>query len=317
MSDLWAVTGASGFIGRSLLQSLDADSIAVRTLSRRALPRSDHVVGDIRDRAALEALVAGASVVVHLGSFVHRSVRSEEHLRECNDVNVGGTKLLVDVLAAQPRPPFLVYLSSASVYAVSDQPSTELAPLAPTTPYGSSKLEAERSVLSGVVPATVLRPAMVFGHGAKTNLERVQRMIRGRVVIEVGDGNQKKTLVPVENVVAAIRGVAERRTAAAGEIFNVGGASMSMHEIVAEMAEALQIRPLTVPMPLFAARAMAKLADATIGRVYYAAPSFRQLVQSYVTTAVLDDSKLHALIGDSPTVGDIRAALRRFAVLCT
>src|SRR5450755_2038262 len=178
MTDLWAVTGASGFIGAALLRSLDVDGVPVRTLSRTPLDRPDHLAADLRDPVAIRQLVQDASVVVHLGAYVHRSVRSPESRAECDAINVGGTRLLVEAIAAAPSAPFLIFISRANVYAPSGRAVDESAPLGPSAAYGQSKLDAERLVLAAPIRATVLRPAIVFGTGAPGNLERLIRMIR-------------------------------------------------------------------------------------------------------------------------------------------
>ena len=81
MSSRWALTGASGFVGRALAQAALARGASVRGLTRgAALPAGVEAIrGDLADRDALARLVHGADVVVHLAAYVHR--RSSGALR--------------------------------------------------------------------------------------------------------------------------------------------------------------------------------------------------------------------------------------------
>src|SRR5215213_4513573 len=116
--ELWAVTGATGYVGRALRADLTASGIASRGLRAE-------VIGDIRDRAAVEELVRGASVVVHLAAYVHRRGAADE----CWSINVDGTQTVIDAVAAVAPSAFLIVISSASVYGSGDTPRDESAPL--------------------------------------------------------------------------------------------------------------------------------------------------------------------------------------------
>lgn len=295
----WAVTGGSGFVGGALVRSLELGGVAVRTLARRPLARADHVVGDVRDEAALRELIAGADVVVHAAAYVHRRVRSVAERVECFAVNAGATETLARLIAADRRPPHLIYISSASVYAPSGERLDEQSPLGPDTPYGESKAAAERIVAK--IGATIVRPAMVFGAGGPGNLQRLLRMIRSRVVFELRGGAQRKSLLPVEDLVAAIRTIARERSVTEGETFNLASATLTMREIVDELAAALAIRPLRVPLPLFLARTARRI------------PPLTRLVDAYASDVIMDDAKLRARTAYLPVV-DVRAALRGAAL---
>jgi UDP-glucose 4-epimerase len=307
---LWAVTGASGFVGQALLRSLAKDGIPVRTLSRRPIATPDHIRADLRDGDALHALVRGASIVVHLGAYVHRAGRADE-AREIHEVNVEGTRLLSEAIAAQPTPPFLLFVSTANVYARSNHPIDESSSVAPATLYGQSKLEAERLVLDSPIPAVVLRPAMVFGEGAPGNLARLLAMTRRRVRLEIGGETRFKSIVPVENLVEAIRALS--RDQAAGETYNLGGETLAIREIVGELAAGLGVHPMMIPVPLGAARLLARGVDAVLGSVARSMPSFLRLVETYASSAIIVDGKLRDHTSYAPLV-DAREALRRVAM---
>src|SRR5262245_18090165 len=151
----WALTGGAGYLGSALNRALVAQSHEVRQLK-----------GDVRDRAAVGLLVRDAGVVVHLAAFVHKRASSGGQQRECREVNVGGTQVVLDAIAEHRPSALLVFVSSANVYSLAAAAVDETPPLAPRTLYGETKLEAVDLVRRSRAAAVILRPAMVFGPGA-------------------------------------------------------------------------------------------------------------------------------------------------------
>lgn len=288
-AELWAITGGSGFIGSALAARLRSHDAAVRLLAHSAAS-GDAISGDIRDATLVRALVDGASVVVHLAAYVHRSVRNADDERDCWSINVDGTQTLIDAVAENARGAFVVFVSSANVYGPSDEALTETATPAPQTAYGRSKLEAERRILAAIrddsIAGCVLRPAMVFGPGAPGNLGLLIRMVRSRLVVEIAGGSQKKSLVDIETMLDAIEAAVRRRDVTTGGVFNVGGTSMTIHDINRTIADAIGARPLVLPLP----RAVLRLVPRR----------FRQLAETYARSAVLDDSRLRETVGVEP-----------------
>lgn len=303
MQQLWAITGANGFIGRALRADLEATGIAVRGLSRA---NSSDVQGDVRDREVVRALVRGAEVVVHLAAYVHRGETGQAAERENWSVNVDGAQALIDVVADEASKPFTILVSSASVYGPVQGIIDESVQCRPVTPYGRSKLEAERRFLGAVqrgsIRGAVLRPAMTFGPGDTGNLKRLIRMVELRLVPLPRRGAVRKSIVPVGSVVQAIRAIAERRESNSGETFNVAGATLTLREIVETVANTLHVKPLITPMPAGIARTVAVVADRISSR------SFTQLVDAYVSDVVLSDTRLQSRTSYTPPT-DVREAL--------
>jgi UDP-glucose 4-epimerase len=159
MSKTILVTGASGFIGShtcvELLQS-GFNVVALDNLcnsSRKALDRVGQITGktlalqeaDIRDRAALDALLAAQPIdaVIHFAGLKAVGESVEKPLLYF-DNNVGGTINLLEALAAANVKNF-VFSSSATVYGDPEVlPLVETARLSVTNPYGRSKLMVEQ-----------------------------------------------------------------------------------------------------------------------------------------------------------------------------
>ncbi len=315
MKELWAVTGASGFIGRRLIAVLGEADGRIRVLVRGGGGPSA-VAGSITDVDALRKLVAGSDVVVHLAAYVHRRADTRNERQECRATNVEGTKLLIDAISSEAPGAFLIFLSTASVYAPSTEALDEHAAVSPKTYYGRTKLEAEQLVLDAVragrLQATILRAAMVFGVDAPGNLQRLLASLRLRLAPMIGGGRHRKSVIPVEMIVEAIRGVSAHRGLCNGEIMNVAGATLTMRRIIDLLEEGLGISAVRLPIPRFPVRLAAAVADSLMSAMRIRTANCVQLVDAYSTPVVLDDEKLRRIV----SLGrerEVEVALRRAA----
>ncbi|MGO8689824.1 MAG: NAD-dependent epimerase/dehydratase family protein [Thermoguttaceae bacterium] len=177
------VTGATGFIGSHLVQSLLARREEVTCLVRNASAAAaleaagtGTVVGDVTDGASLPAAIAGQDVVYHLAGCLRTL-----HPRQLFQVNEQGLRNIAQTCARQPTPPVLVTVSSlaaAGPVVVAERPRCEGDPPAPVSDYGRSKLAGEEAArqLAAAVPITIVRPPIVFGEADPAMLT-VFRMI--------------------------------------------------------------------------------------------------------------------------------------------
>lgn len=198
-----AVTGATGFIGRALCRRLAAMDLSVRALVRRSgadLPVGVLPVhGSLSSASALNELVRGARVVVHLAGAVRGGDRAA-----FDAVNVVGTRELVATIASRAPRAHLVLVSSlaARVPDLSD--------------YAASKRAAETLLTeSSTGTHTILRPTAVYGPGDVELLPLLRTMARGIAPIPA-DPSHRVTLVHVEDLVDAILLAARRPDIGAG-----------------------------------------------------------------------------------------------------
>lgn len=313
---LWAVTGIRGFIGSNLLTALTALNTPVRGLVRNGGGQG-MVTGSLADRKALQDLVAGADVVVHLAGYVHRSTASQRERDDCRATNVTGTQNLIQVMNDIGSDAFLIFVSTSNVYRRSENALDEETPPEPQSFYGETKLEAERLVLralrTGTLRGTILRPAMVFGPGDRRNLGRLVAMVRRGIVPTMQSGRNRKSLLPIETLVRALTGVAEHRISCNGEIFNVSVTALTMRQITDVIADALSLRVRHIPLPMEPCRAAGHIVDTLSARLRLGIPSLRQMVETYASSSVIDDARLRSII---PLVeeDDLEAALYRTAI---
>lgn len=163
------VTGATGFIGRNLVERLVKDGERVVCLLHRrgkegyfAPLEVEHFRGDLLVPGALDPILSQVDTVYHLGGAT-LVLTPEEYVRG----NGEGTRLLAQACARLDHPPRLVFVSSlaAAGPALGNQPLTEESPASPVSDYGRSKLAAEQHLraVADRVSITIVRPPCVFG----------------------------------------------------------------------------------------------------------------------------------------------------------
>jgi nucleoside-diphosphate-sugar epimerase len=186
-----ALTGATGFIGRTLVRRLESAGLRVRALVRPTsdvarLPATvERVVGSLDDAESLRRLVRGTRAVVHCAGAVLGA-----SARDFDPVNVDGVaRLARATLAERPAPP-IVHLSSLAAR------HPEL------SPYAASKRGGEQALLAA--PAwTVLRPPVVYGPGDRELLPLLRWMARG-IAPMVGSPHGRFSLIYVDDLAEAV-----------------------------------------------------------------------------------------------------------------
>lgn len=261
------ITGASGFIGNRLASRLAGDGHDVVCLVRRASrtaglegPKIRLAIGDVSDPATLDAALRDRDHVFHLAAVVQAA---DEPAYEA--VNAGGTRNLVAAaLRVAPGLERFVLVSSIAAAGPSgpDRPGTEDDEPRPVTAYGRSKLAAERAVLeaAGRLPVTIVRPPNVLGPGSK-ELERAIRLVRRRVVPDLGDGRPRTSLIDVDDLVDALVLVASENGAVGRTYYATDGRAYAWPEITEALAEELGVGRLRIRVPVAAQLLTAGLAE--------------------------------------------------------
>ena len=258
-SEHLVVTGAAGWLGRSLVAAEAparqrvrvlverGDDAATLALAGRAV---EAVVGDVRDPAAVAALLDGVppgATLVHAAAVIHPTAG----VRQLFDVNVGGTSLVLDH-ARRAGVGCFVHVSSNSPFGVNPHPDhrfDETSPYAPYLGYGASKREAEELVLGaarrGDVPAVVIRPPWFYGpHQPARQTQWLRAVRRGRFPL-VGDGRNRRSMVFTGNLVHGIR-CAEARAEPGSAYWIADDEAHTLVDILATVRRALEAEGLPV-----------------------------------------------------------------------
>ena len=252
------VTGATGFVGRDLLARLLARGYRVRAAARdpSGIPeRPGLEVAALPDLALavdLSALVAGVSDVVHLAGIAHATASIPE--ARYRDVNADASVALARASRAAGVRSFVLMSSvRAQSGPTASRPLRDADPPQPTDAYGRSKLAAGQSVyaaLSGSgVRAVALRPVLVHGPGVKGNLRALLRLARLPLPLPLAGLGNKRSLVGLANLGAAI-GHAIECEEVAGSYLVSDGPPVTVGEIIASLRAGLERGPGLFRAPL-------------------------------------------------------------------
>lgn len=207
------VTGLQGFTGEHLGALLVQAGYRVVGLVSGAPRNADEYLVDMRDAAAVRAAVQTVQpdYAVHLAAISHVA---HGDTAEIYDVNVKGTRHLVEALAAQPRPvKKLLLASSGNLYGdIGAQPIGEDTPIRPQNDYGQSKQAAEEVVRSAGVPAVIARPFNYTGVGQNPAFvvpKLVSAFRRGERRLKLGDIDTVRDFSDVRWMVQAYMGLLE------------------------------------------------------------------------------------------------------------
>jgi len=255
------VTGGAGFIGSHLVQALVANRARVTVIDNLSHGSLSNLAGCLRGVEFLEMDVLAPQsqdllathrfdVVYHLASNAYVPPSVEDPISDLH-VNLLATFQLLETIRQRSPATALVYFSSAAVYGSPERiPVSETAPLAPISPYGVSKLAAERYVavyshLYGLKAAS-LRLFSVYGprqtkqvvYDLMKKLHHDPRELRMH-----GDGSQIRDFCYVDDVVdAALLTLA--RGPLGGEVYNVAsGTGCSMRDLAELICEVAGVTP--------------------------------------------------------------------------
>ncbi len=255
------VTGAGGFCGSHLVESLLADGFEVRAFVRYNgrgdagwLAGNEHpelhiVFGDVEDASAVLDATAGVEIVYHLAALVgipYSYVHPEEVLRS----NTIGT---FNVLTACRRSGVrrLVHTSTSEVYGTARYvPIDEAHPLQAQSPYAASKIAADQLAesfhRSFGLPVVTLRPFNMYGPRQSTRAvipTIVQALLAGPHV-RLGALAPTRDFTFVEDTVRALRLAGEAPRALEGRTFNAGsGKEISIGALAEKIGALLGVAP--------------------------------------------------------------------------
>jgi uncharacterized protein len=260
-----AVSGASGMIGRALVEALEAHGHLVRRLVRRELRDSDlEIAWDPAAGKIDAAELNGIDAVVHLaGESLAAHRWSKSFKQKITDSRTKGTRLLCEALAGLGSKPDV--LCSASAVGYYGHRGDDL--VAESSPPGDGFLAnvcqqweaATHSARDAGIRVVNVRMGVVLSPagGALASMLLPFRLGLGGVI---GSGRQYLSWIAIDDLVAAIEFALEQNTVA-GAVNAVSPNPVTNREFTKALGRVLG-RPTIVPMPALAARlALGEMAD--------------------------------------------------------
>jgi dihydroflavonol-4-reductase len=273
------VTGATGFVGSSIVRALLAAGYAVRALVRASSPRAnlagleiDIVDGDICDAKAIARAMTGARYVVHAAADYRLWARNPDSIMR---TNVEGTRTVMQA-ALRAGVERVVYTSSVATIALrpDGEPSDETMRLAATAAVGvykRSKILAEQVVETMIsrdaLPAVIVNPSTPVGP------RDIRPTPTGRIIVEAACGRMPGfvdaglNLVHVDDVASGH--VAALARGSIGERYILGGDDVLLQNMLNDIALLVGRPPPRFKLPrgpLFPLAVAAEMIAAVTGR---------------------------------------------------
>lgn len=250
------VTGAAGFIGSHLVDTLLLQGLRVVGLDNLSTGKKTHLTaaldheefqlieGDIRDADVVKQACENAEIVFHLAAATKptESVRIPE---KYHDINVEGTRTVL-TQAAKAKVKRVLFTSSAAVYGTPETvPTPEDVKLNPISPYGVSKIEGEKVCQSISTKHGISIPQLrffnIYGPRQSSDTEAgvisifFERSQQGLPLVIYGDGHQTRDFIYIEDCIRAYLQAATLKDVPSVPI-NVGtGIPVSILELAEEI----------------------------------------------------------------------------------
>ncbi len=311
------VTGGSGFLGINLIRWLLAHGAGeVRSLDLVAFdypekddPRVRTVVGDVRDREAVRALMAGCRAVVHCAAAL--PLCSEEEIRS---TDVDGARIVAEEAKAAGVARF-VYISSTAVYGIPDHhPVREGDRLIGVGPYGESKIVAEgiaRGLDAPGFAVSILRPKSFVGPERLGVFALLYDWAyTGHGFPMIGSGRNRYQLLDVEDLCDAIGLCLTHPDASAvRDTYNVGADRFAtMREDWQAVLDAAGHGKCVRGTPAWLVIPALRVLEAL-----HLSPLYRWVYETAPCDSFVDVSKIRDRLGWSPRFSNRDALLRNYA----
>lgn len=279
-----SITGATGYVGQSVVQKLLRRDHEVRALARhpeRAGPLRDLgvqvVAGTVNEPEALLSLLEGTDAVIHLAGII-----AESGHQTFESVHVAGTAAVVEA-AARAAVPLIVHMSALGARAA-----------APTR-YHRTKWQAEELVRASGRPHVIFRPSLIAGPG-NIPLKLMVDMIRFSPVVPViGDGRYQMQPIWLGDVTEAFALALERADLRGS--FDLGGPeALTYHRMLDHLETALGVHRRRIAIPVGVARFAAAAGTALPNAVPITTEQLQLLLEGNTTT----ESAIQSRFGVSP-----------------
>jgi nucleoside-diphosphate-sugar epimerase len=254
------VTGATGFVGRTLCEVLAKSGYLVRAGLRieQSVPAwipEKAIIGDIGTNTDWTEALHEVSVVVHLAARAHVIHDSHANSSLYFGVNAQGTERLADASARAGVRRF-VYMSSIKVNgeATADRAYTAFDEARPQDDYGKSKWLAEKYVAeiaaSTGMAAVIVRPPLIYGPGVRANFLRLMRIVDMDWPLPLGAIENRRSLVSIWNLCDFVMHVMKHPIAPNRTWMVSDGVDLSTPELVRRIGHAMGRRVRLLPIPV-------------------------------------------------------------------
>lgn len=234
------ITGASGFVGVNLAKYLSEKQFDVQKLSLR-----HHWNANSFDEA---------DAIIHLAGKAHDTKNTSE-ASEYFKINSDLTKKLFDQFLNSASKDFIYFSSVKAAADVVPDVLSENTAENPETPYGKSKLEAEKYILSKVLPegkrVFIIRPCMIHGPGNKGNLNLLYQIVKKGIPYPLAAFDNERSFLSIENLNFLIYTIIVNKSVKSGIYNFADDGFISTNKLIEIISKGINKKPkrLRIPKP--------------------------------------------------------------------
>ncbi|MBL7480032.1 NAD-dependent epimerase/dehydratase family protein [Legionella bononiensis] len=258
------ITGATGFIGRSLVPALISAGHDVRCAVHKkckSLQAEQVQINKLELQPDWTEALSGIDIVIHLAAKAHSTDKKRDlYPDEYSKVNSIATHHLA-TQAAKSKVKRFIFLSSIKVngeFTLENSPFTEESIVQPEDPYAQSKLAAEHylwdiSKITGM-QIVIIRPPLVYGPHVKANFLKIMKLVNKGWPLPFGMVHNKRSFIFIDNLVSAICSVLWDARAANQMFLVSDDDSWSLAQLINILANGMDRKAtlFSVPIPLLA-----------------------------------------------------------------
>ncbi len=252
---MYAITGASGFIGGHLEELLKKKNLKYRKIGRKK--DSDFVINQINSKTDWSQALKGVDIIFHLAGRAHAMREKNEDKYEFHKkINFEGTKRLVEK-ASEMGVKKIIFLSTVKVFGEKSNLGNKFELSSKSNPkdkYAISKLHAEEYLINAAnkmgLEFVIVRTPIVYGPNMKANFLSLYFLVYLRFPFPFGKIKNKRSIIYVGNLVDFLYNCA-LIPLASGKTFLISEkSSFSTQEIIRFISLSLEVPSVIFPFPL-------------------------------------------------------------------
>lgn len=243
------ITGSSGFVGKNLSDYL-------RGLSFSIIP--------ISLRNSNSKLNLKTDAIIHLAGKAHDTKNISNPL-EYFRINTDLTEGLFDIFLKSEIKDFIYF---SSVKAVADDVSDVLSEYAlanPKTPYGQSKLQAEKYILAKEIPqgkrVFIIRPCMIHGPGNKGNLNLLYNVVKKRIPYPLAAFHNERSFLGIDNLNFLVKEILQNKEIPSGVYNFADDEFLSTNELVEIISSVSNKKNVSLAIPKPIINSLGRIGD--------------------------------------------------------
>jgi nucleoside-diphosphate-sugar epimerase len=244
------LTGASGFLGKNLIQYFADSDINLLPLKARWEQIDDLVLDET------------AEGIIHAAGIAH-DLQGRYAIKDYDHANTQLSLALIDKFLQSKLKDFIFISSVKAIADTTEEIINEQTQPNPTTPYGISKRRAEAYIENLVLPPGkrifILQPTLIYGKASKGNMQSLLHFVKKKLPYPFANYHNQRSFLNVNNFAFIIEQILRQRTIKGGRYLIADDEALSTVDLIQIIAEELGIRPNLIKVPAMLINTLASI----------------------------------------------------------